>query len=387
MLTATALCLAAMLGADAEGPLVFERSRIGHVTYEAAAAFDVDNDGHTDIVSGGFWFAGPGFETAHKICDVRAVDEYHDDFSSYPMDVNGDGYLDIVTGAFWNATLMWRENPKGQPVEWTTHKVAETGNIERLVFHDLDGDGTPEVLATTSPVHVFKLDKDAAGKGKGSFTQYSIKKGRGGHGLGCGDVNGDGRVDILLSGGWLEAPASPFEVDAWKWHDDWDLGMASVPIVVHDVNEDGLADLLVGNAHGYGLWWVEQEKGMLGKTSWTKHEIDPHRAQFHDVQLADIDNDGQLEMLSGKRYRAHNGHDTGSFDPLGIYYYEINKGDFERVVIDYGPPETASGAGIYFWVADVDKDGWKDVVAPGKEGLHFFRNQGRAPMDWKTAQR
>jgi len=97
------------------------------------------------------------------------------------------------------------------------------------------------------------------------------------------------------------------------------------------------------------------------------------------MQLVDIDNDGQLELLTGKRYRAHSGHDPGSNDPIGLYYFEINAAGFQRVTIDYGPPTQASGAGIYTWVADINGDGWKDIIAPGKEGLCLFRNLG--PMD------
>jgi hypothetical protein len=82
-------------------------------------------------------------------------------------------------------------------------------------------------------------------------------------------------------------------------------------------------------------------------------------------------------LVTGKRYRAHQEHDPGSLDPIGIYYFKINKGNFERVTLDYGAAKDgASGAGIYFWVQDLDGNGWKDVVAPGKDGLYLFKNLG-----------
>ena len=254
--------------------------------------------------------------------------------------------------------------------------MAKVGNIERPSFYDLDGDGHVEVFTTTSPVHYFRLKRDADGKGAGAFEQYTITDGGGGHGFGCGDINGDGRPDMVFNGGWLEAGADPFDVGQWTWHKEFDLGSASVPILVHDVNGDGANDLIVGCAHCYGLFWYEQGKDADGTRTWTKHVIDENNSQYHDLRLVDIDNDDAVELVTGKRYRAHSGHDPGGDDPLFLCYFEINGGDFERVMIDYGPPDRASGAGIFFWVADIDENGWKDIVAPGKEGLYLFRNRG-----------
>jgi hypothetical protein len=374
----TALMIgAALLSAPgADKPLVFDREKIGDVIYEAAAIFDVDNDGHKDIFCIGRWFPGPDFKECIRVCDPAPHDDYYDDFSCYPMDVNGDGLIDVISGGYWGGTLMWRENPGGRKDGWKTHNVAKTGNIERNVFYDLDGDGTPEVFPVTSPVHIFRLKKDAEGKGAGGFEQFTVKTDKGGgHGFGCGDVNGDGRPDLLFHNGWLEAPADVWDMDGWKWHDGPVLDQPSVPILVHDVNADGRNDLIVGCAHCYGLFWYEQ-KGAKDNPEWVKHDIETERSQFHDLQLHDIDNDGDIELITGKRYRAHNGHDPGGHDPLFTVYYEINGGNFERVTLDYGPPDQASGVGIYFWVDDIDGNGWKDIAAPGKEGLYLFRNRG-----------
>lgn len=357
--------------------LKFEKERIGTVTYEAASVCDVNLDGVPDIVSGEYWFEGPDFKKQHKICDVRPVDDYFDDFSDYPMDVNGDGYPDLITGGWWGQTLRWRENPKGEPVEWLVHDIARVGNIERSCFHDIDGDGVVEVIPNCpgSPVMIFRLVRDADGRGAGRFERFTVYDGPAGHGIGFGDINGDGRDDIILSGGWLEAPENPY-ADTWPWHPEFNLGGASCPILVHDVNGDGLLDLIVGQAHDYGLHWWEQQVDRVGNRKWVKHEIDPHRSQYHDMQVVDIDNDGELELITGKRYWAHCGHDPGESDPIGLYYFKVNGGAFERFTIDFGPPESASGTGIYFWVEDLDGNGWKDIVAPGKEGLYLFRNLG-----------
>ncbi len=377
MLHALLLALTLAPAGGAEVSLTFAKTKISDTTFEAASAFDVNNDGHIDIVSGGYWYEGPTFSKQHKICDVQPSGEYYDDFGDYPMDVNGDGHLDIVTGGWWGKHLRWRENPKGQPVEWQTHDIAETGSIERPCFYDLDGDGFVEAIPNDmKSLSIYKLVRDAQGKGTGEFRQFVVKKGGPGHGLGFGDINGDGHVDILLFNGWFEAPKGGLDGD-WTWHEEFNLGSASVPILTHDVNGDGLIDVIVGQAHDYGLDWYEQKKDPQGKRTWVKHPIDPDRSQYHDMMLADIDNDGELELVTGKRYRAHNGNDPGAGDPLGVYYFEINGGDFQRVTLDYGPPDRASGIGIYCWVEDVDGNGLKDIIAPGKEGLYLFRNLGR----------
>jgi hypothetical protein len=250
------------------------------------------------------------------------------------------------------------------------------GAIERNCFHDIDSDGYVEVFPVTKPVRIFRLKRDADAKGLGEFQEFDIaEEGGGGHGIGFGDINGDGDPDIVFASGWFEAPEDPYG-PGWVWHPEFDLNWcASVPILVHDVNEDGLADIIVGQAHDYGLHWWEQGAAD-GKRTWTKHVIDEGRSQYHDLQLADIDKDGAVELITGKRYRAHNDNDPGAHDPVGVYYFDIDKGAFTRHTVDYGPAGRASGVGIYFWLEDVDGNGWLDIVAPGKEGLYLFRNLG-----------
>jgi len=359
-------------------PLRFEKTLIADEHYESAAVFDVDNDGHLDIVSGAWWYPGPRFDRKCPIGEVPAHGEYFDDFATLPLDVNGDGYTDFLTGGWFGKTLFWRENPKGDRSKpWPLHAVAECGNIETARAWDVDGDGQVEIVPNTpgGPLRFYKLLADEKGRGTSRFSEHVVHEGKSGHGFGFGDINGDGRGEFILAKGWLEPPENPLD-GPWTFHPDFDLGHASCPIIVADVNGDGRADLIVGDAHGYGLWWWEQRPD-----GWLKHPIDPFNSQFHDLAWTDIDGDGEPELITGKRYRAHCGHDPGAYDPLGIYYFKWNGESFTKQVIDYGPIRQATGCGIAFQVADVDGDGLPDIVAPGKDGLYLFRNLGFAsPM-------
>lgn len=357
-------------------PVQFKKRLIDKVTYEAASVFDVNNNGVLDIVCGEYWYEGPDFKNRHKICDVKPEDEYYNDFGDLPLDVNGDGYTDIVTGAWWEGTLKWRENPGAKGGEWTVHDVDVCGNIETLRLIDIDQDGVMEVFPNTpgAPAAFYKLVMGPDGKPTGQFSKHVIHSEPSGHGLGWGDIAGNGRVDIILDFGWLEAPADPLNGE-WVLHRDFNLGGASVPVLTHDITGNGLQDLIVGMAHNYGLYWLEQ-KIVDGQRTWERHDIVTDASQFHDMFLVDLDRDGELELVTGKRYRAHCGHDPGGDDPIGLYYFKINGGQFEKHVIDYGPASEASGCGISFWIADLNGNGWLDIVAPGKEGLHLFENLG-----------
>ncbi len=361
------------------GPLLFRKQLIANESYESVGVFDVNNDRQPDLVSGAFWYEGPGFVRRHYIGTPTRYGEYYNDFSTVPMDVDGDGWTDFITGGWADTAIYWRKNPgKGQG-EWKNTPIGKTGNVETIRAWDIDGDGVPEVVANNpgQPLKIFRLILDNQRKPTGKFQAIEVWN-KQGHGLGCGDINMDGKVDLVLDNGWLQAPANPF-TEKWTFHTEFNLQSASIPIVVTDINGDGRNDLIAGKGHDYGLNWYEQLNSTGGKRAWKKHVIDPLHSQFHTMEWVDLDNDSLPELITGKRYRAHNDGDPGSHDPIGLYYYQWNGESFTKQVISYGKFGEGKGTGIYFQVLDLQSDGRKDIIVAGKDGLYVFYNEGHQP--------
>ena len=355
--------------------LKFKKQMIAAESFESAGVFDVNGDNKPDIVSGAFWYEGPGFTVRHFIGQVNRTGggQYWDDFATIPLDVNGDGKMDFVSGDWFSKSIWWRENP-GNNGEWKLHVIDTTGNVECIMGLDIDHDGIPEIVPNTphGPLKFYRLNKDAQNKPTGKFTKALVGPTQD-HGLGYGDVNGDGAGDLIISNGWFESPKDPLK-GKWIFHQEFEFGTAGVPIIVADVNKDGKSDLIVGQAHDYGLDWYEQKPGQSGKSKWVKHPIDPFGSQYHTMEWADIDNDGQNELITGKRFRAHNGNDPGSGDPVGLYYFKWNGESFVKNVISYGPLGVGKGTGLFFSIADLHHTGRKDIVVAGKDGLYVFFN-------------
>lgn len=356
-------------------PIQFKKQQIASESYESVGVFDVNGDEHPDIVSGAFWYEGPDFLNRSYIGEVARHGEYWDDFLTIPLDINGDGRMDYVTGGWFSKDLRWRENP-GNNLPWKEHLLDQTGNVETARGWDVDNDGYMEIVPNNprNPLKFYKLKRDSNNKPAGEFIKIPVAESQD-HGLGFGDVNGDGRGDFIISTGWLE---SPRDIMKGKWiiHNEFSLGTASVPILVVDVNGDSKNDLIVGQAHDYGLDWYEQTTNESGEREWIKHSIDPDNSQFHTMEWIDLDGDGYNELITGKRYRAHNGNDPGGKDLIGLYYYKWDGEAFIKQIISYGPLGAGKGTGIYFSIADLRGTGRKDIIVAGKDGLYVFFNQG-----------
>jgi hypothetical protein len=345
--------------------------RLGTDHAEGITVLDMNGDGRPDLLSGAYWYENPGPDGGewkrHQYRTVGILGEFVSDCGEWTIDVNHDGAPDVVTAGWMLNGLWWYENPKKPGVMWQKHFITDSYDTEGGAMGDINGDGKPDLaLAHYNRSGLFWVDFSGAAP----KVHHVGGKEQDGHGVGIADVDGDGKADLLTPYGWFKNIDA--DKDQWEWHGDWKLGDAGFPILGYDVNDDGKMDIIYGQGHGYGLYWLEQQ-GSGADRHWIKHTIDESFSQSHALKLADIDGDGEPELITGKRYRGHNGNDPGSYDPLVVYYYKINRktGQFTRTAISVNG---TAGAGTQFIAQDLDGDGDIDLATAGKTGVHFFEN-------------
>jgi len=374
LLLLVALNAAAADPPEETGPS-FRMHRVGTYRGEACGVGDFNKDGKLDIVALPYLYLAPDFKPV-QICEVQGdVDEsgkgYHDDFMNAPIDADGDGWLDVATCTWFAKKAEWLRNPGAAGGDWSRHLIEEYGNYECGELWDIDGDGKPfeilPVISCTAWYEPGKLPDGTRGMIKHLISEKPMK-----WGAGVGDVNGDGRPDVIRPDGWFEGPADP-RTGTWKEHP---LDISGRPdgikgdtaqILVYDVNADGLPDLIASAAHDYGIYWFEQTRNGE-EVTWVQHLIDKSWSQAHSLALADINGDGTPDLITGKRFMAHNGSDPGETEPLGVYWYELKRGPnptWTKHVISYNE---GIGSGLNIIAADLDGDGDLDIIVTGKWG-------------------
>lgn len=356
-------------------------------TYSACAVFDVNGDGHFDIISGGFWYAAPTWEK-HFLRDVEEIRGRFDDYSNLPLDVDGDGDLDLISVNYRSSSIYWVQNPgpdsavsnAAATTPWERIVAATPGAMETGRLVDVDGDGRLDVLPNGTKFAAWWSIKPGSAP---TWNRHELPIELAGHGVGFGDINGDGRGDIIGPHGWAEA-ALDRRNERWAFHPEFDLWQdASIPVLVQDVDGDGDNDLVWGRGHRFGLYWMEQATNGSKNRQWVRHAIDTSWSQAHSLLWADLNGDGQAELIAGSRFMGHDGKDPGEYNPQIICLYQFlpESRTWKRQTIWSGD---SVGFGLDPKVTDLDADGDLDLICPGRSGLYVLENLRAASSDVKS---
>ena len=367
-----------------------------------AAAGDFNNDGVLDVVAGPNYYLGPAFTTRGEIDSLPAQSpstSFARTMVDYAFDFTGDGWTDVLAGE--SRPMHLYVNPKGANRRWAKYPVLPQITSELALMRDVDGDGKPEIIFGTGGIGgTLAFGWPDPSNPTGPWPTHTISE-RGpahGHGLGAGDVNGDGRVDVLQAAGWWEQPAAGPRSGLWRYHPyafgRWGRaeGAGGAEMVVYDVNGDGLNDVVAGlNAHGFGLAWFEQRRDAASNITFTRHMImDDYStknaggvtiSEMHGAVMADVDRDGVPDFITGKRLFSHQ-ESWVDPDPHGdavLYWFRTVRNPRAPGGAEFVPEliHNKSGVGSQFTATDLDKDGNVDIVTSTNRGTFIFWGQGR----------
>lgn len=382
----------------------FKKTQLSDKFFSEGAYFgDFNHDGVMDIVSGPYWYAGPKYTERHEYYKAEPfnIAVYSENFLAFSYDVNRDGWTDIVIIGFPGKETWWFDNPHGKSETWKRHAMLPVTDGESPTFTDITGDGVPDlVCATGGQFGYAEIPKDDPTK-EWKFHAVTPKRGyqRFTHGMGIGDVNGDGRLDLLEKDGCWEQPTPGSKTEFWTFHPVKFSEGGGAQMYAFDVNGDGRNDVITSKAaHAYGLSWFENVAGKNGEIEFKEHlfmgekpeqnEYGVAFSQLHALALADMDHDGVPDIITGKRFWAHAEHDPGSLEPAVLYWFQTVREPGGKARFIPHRIDSSSGVGTQVEAGDLNGDGWADIVVGNKKGTFVFVHDAKEvdKRTWQAAQ-
>lgn len=345
---------------------------------------DMNGNGKKDIIMGStgepiiVWYEAPDWKR-HLISD-----QHPGNITIAAQDLTGNGVPDLFVGSAFNRGdrslieyLHWLEAPEDGG-QWKSHFIEEIPYLHRIAVADINGDGQPLLFAASIQGPEGGLDD---WYDPGSLWCYPFPSDpvndpwerhlidgelHLNHGLSVGDVDGDGRLDILIGCRdgviWLEPPSDPLigEWNRWVISDQ-----ESSEVFTVDLDGDGVNEILsIEPWHGNTLSWYKAS-GDLRTGEWTRHQIDDTLNRGHSLHGIDLDGDGRVEIISG-----YNGEGWN----LQLYRAEdLDQNRWTKELIDNG------GLGVgNMHVLDLNDDGRVDIIAGGLStgNVKWYENVG-----------